>query len=63
MFVEFATKKGKIIINVERIVFAYVNGKYVTIELDDGTPIDVTDSLDEVCFKCQIKKSKENDKI
>ena len=63
MFVEFATKKGKMIINVERIAFAYVNSKYVTIELDDGTPIDVTDSLDEVCSKCQIKKSKENDKI
>lgn len=63
MFVEVTTKKGKMIINVERIAFAYVNGRYVTIELDDGTPIDVTESLDDVCSKCQVKKFKENDKI
>ena len=62
MFVDFTTKKGKILINVERIAFAYINGRHVTIELDDGTPIDVIESLDEVCTKCQVKKSKENDK-
>ena len=41
-------------------MIATANGKYTTIELDDGTPIDVLESLEEVCAKCQVKNFKEN---
>ena len=62
MFVEFTTKKGAFGINTDKILFACENGKYTRVALDDGTLIDVYESLDEVCSKCELKKSKENDK-
>ena len=63
MFVELTTKKGAFGINVDKILFACENGKYTRIALEDGTLIDVYESLDEVCSKCDVKISKENDKI
>lgn len=64
MVVQFTTRRGEpIIINLDKILFASMNGKYTRIELDDGTPIDVLETLEEVCAICQVKNSKENTKI
>ena len=61
MFAVFTKKRGGVVaINVDNIMIATANGKYTTIELDDGTPIDVLESLEEVCAKCQVKNFKEN---
>ena len=62
MYAVFTKKRGKVLINVDKILFATASGNYTTIELDDGTPIDVCETLEEVCAKCQVKNPKENTK-
>ena len=52
MFVVFQTKYGLQLINLHTIFRAYQYGKYVRIELEDGTPIDVQASFEEVCTIC-----------
>ena len=52
MIVVFQTKHGPHGINVDKILHAYQYGKNVRIELEDGTPIDVQASLEEVCTIC-----------
>ncbi len=36
-------------------MFAHENGKYTRLELDDGTPIDVLETLQQVKDICQGK--------
>lgn len=54
MLVQFTRKRDNVAINPDRILFCCVNGKYSRIFVDDGTPIDVNESLDEVCEKCNV---------
>ena len=63
MFVEVTTKKGLHLINTEKVLFASEFGKYTRIWIEDGTPIDVLETLDEICSLCNVKKSKGNDEI
>ena len=52
MIAVFPTKYGPHCINVNKILHAYQYGKVVRIELEDGTPVDVQTSLEEVCTIC-----------
>ena len=52
MFVLLQTKYGPQVIKTDTIYRAYQYGKYVRIELEDGTPIDVQASIEEVCTIC-----------
>ena len=66
MLVQFTRKREVIGINPDRILFCQINGKYTRIFLDDGTPIDVNESLNEVCEKCNVNftlKIDENSKL
>ena len=54
MFVVFQTKYGLQVIKTDTIFRAYQYGKYVRIELEDGTPIDVQASIEEVCTICNM---------
>lgn len=56
MFATFTVKGGnQIIVQKEAIMFAHENGKYTRLELDDGTPIDVLETLQQVKDICQGK--------
>lgn len=63
MFVQFTTKYGKVAVNPDKVLFVNENGKYTRIEIEDGTPIDVYESLVEICAVCDVKKSIENVKV
>lgn len=54
MLVELSTKRGTYGVNVEKILFVYRDGNKTMIEMEDGTPISVLESVDEVCKKCNI---------
>ena len=60
MFVQLTPKRGKLILNTDKVLFAVDNGKYTRIELEDGTPIDVIDSIEDILSICNVKKSIEN---
>ena len=60
MIVVFQTKYGPHGINVNKILHAYQYGKVVRIELEDGTPVDVQASIEEVCTICNRTFSVEN---
>lgn len=55
MIILLTTKRGKVAINLDRLIFATDNGKYTRLELDDGTPIDICESLEEFCALCISK--------
>lgn len=57
MIILLTTKRGKVAVNLDRLLFAIDNGKYTRIELDDGTPIDICESLEEFCALCISKNS------
>lgn len=60
MIVQLTVKRGNVAVNTDKVLFVTVNGKYTRIVLDDGTPIDVIESIEEVCSICIVKKSIEN---
>ena len=63
MIVQLTAKRGKVAVNTDKVLFATDNGKYTRIEIEDGTPIDVIESIEEVCSICNVKKSIENAKV
>ena len=60
MFVILQTKYGPELIKIDAIFRAYQYGKNVRIELEDGTPIDVQASFEEVCTICNCNFTVEN---
>ena len=60
MIAVFQTKYGPQVIKRDTIYRAYQYGKYVRIELEDGTPIDVQASFEEVCTICNRTFSVDN---
>lgn len=44
-------------------MFAHENGKYTRLELDDGTPIDVLETLQQVKDICQGKYEQKQQKL
>lgn len=56
MVVLFTTKRGMIGINSDKVLFIAENTKGTRIELEDGTPIDVLETITEVvtCFNVKI---------
>lgn len=60
MLVQLTPKRGKLIVNTDKVLFAADNGKYTRIELEDGTPIDVVESVEDILSICNIKTSIEN---
>ena len=63
MFVEVTTKKGLYLLNTDKVLFASEYGKYIRIWIEDGTPIEVMESLEEICDKLDVKLSKEHEQI
>ena len=49
MFVEVISKYGKYVVNVNNILFYYESRKGTTIELVDGTTLDVEEKYDDLC--------------
>ena len=49
MFLEVVTKHGKYVVNVNNILFYYESRKGSTIELVDGTILDVEEKYDYLC--------------
>lgn len=60
MLVQLTPKRGKLIVNTDKVLLAAENGKYTRIELEDGTPIDVIESVEYILSICNIKTSIEN---
>ena len=49
MFIELTTKFGKYVVNVNNILFYYESRKGSTMELVDGTTLDVEEKYDNLC--------------
>ena len=49
MFLELTTKHGKYVVNVNNILFYYESRKGSSIELVDGTILDLEEKYDYLC--------------
>lgn len=63
MIIQLTGKKDNVAVNTDKILFASPNGKYTRIDLEDGTGIDVYETLEQICSLANVKISIENTKV
>ena len=57
MFIQFETRMSEtIIVNVNKILMIYATKKGATVVLDDGTPITVSESFEQVAMRLQRRE-------